>query len=120
MLGFDEVISKMKNSDLKVPDWVLEMQSKGFSSFYKEKDGQYYHYDLVSKDYKKINLRNDQITFASFIQRNKTIKKNWSASMIDLDDCVLWVELHSILKPDFNPLDGFIVSRNNKPICNLI
>ncbi|MDC0145080.1 3-hydroxyacyl-CoA dehydrogenase/enoyl-CoA hydratase family protein [bacterium] len=110
MLGFNDVISKMKASDLKVPDWVLEMQSKGFSSFYKQEDGEYYHYDLVSKDYKKINLRNDQITFASFIQKNKTIKKNWSASMIDLDDGVLGVELHSILKPDFNPLDGSIVS----------
>ena len=110
MLGFDDVISKMKESDLKVPNWVLEMQSAGFTSFYKEKNGEYYHYDLASKDYKKINLRNDQITFASFIQRNKTIKKNWSASMIDLDDGVLGVELHSILKPDFNPLDGSIVS----------
>ena len=110
MLGFDDVISKMKESDLKVPNWVLEMQSAGFTSFYKEENGEYYHYDLASKDYKKINLRNDQITFASFIQRNKTIKKNWSASMIDLDDGVLGVELHSILKPDFNPLDGSIVS----------
>ena len=110
MLGFEKVISKMKESDLKVPDWVTDMQSKGFSSFYKEEEGQYYYYDLKLKDYKKINLRKDQITFASFIQRNKTIKKNWSASMIDLDDGVLGVELHSILKPDFNPLDGSIVS----------
>jgi len=110
MLGFDDVISKMKVSDLKVPNWVLEMQAKGFSSFYKEEDGEYYHYDLVSKNYKKINIRDDQITFTSFVQKNKTIKKNWSASMIDLDDGVLGVELHSILKPDFNPLDGSIVS----------
>ena len=110
MLGFDAVISKMNDSDLKVPDWVLEMQSKGFSSFYKEEEGNYYYYDFKLKDYKKINLRDDQITFSSFIQRNKTIKKNWSASMIDLDDGILGVELHSILKPDFNPLDGSIVS----------
>jgi len=110
MLGFDTVISKMNDSDLKVPDWILEMQSKGFSSFYKEEEGNYYYYDLKSKNYKNINLRDDQITFASFVQKNKTIKKNWSASMIDLDDGVLGVELHSILKPDFNPLDGSIVS----------
>ncbi len=110
MLGFDAVISKMNDSDLKVPDWVLEMQSKGFCSFYKEEEGNYYYYDFKLKDYKKINLRDDQITFSSFIQRNKTIKKNWSASMIDLDDGILGVELHSILKPDFNPLDGSIVS----------
>ena len=48
MLGFDDVISKMKISDLKIPDWVLEMQSKGFSSFYKQEEGQYYYYDLES------------------------------------------------------------------------
>ena len=88
----------------------MNVLSKGFSSFYKEEKGHYYYYDLKLKDYKKINLGKDQIRFASFVQRNKTIKKNWSASMIDLDDGVLGVELHSILKPDFNPLDGSIVS----------
>ena len=30
--------------------------------------------------------------------------------MVDLDDGVLGVELHSVLKPDFNPLDGSMVS----------
>ena len=38
------------------------------------------------------------------------IKKDWSASMIDIGDGVLGVELHSVLKPDFNPLDGSMVS----------
>ena len=110
MLGFDKVIDKMKKSDLNVPNWVLDMQKNGFKSFYKNVDGIDYYFDLIKKDYKKINISDNQINFNQFVKNNKTIKKNWSASVVDLDDGVVGVQLHSVLKPDFNPLDGSIVS----------
>ena len=110
MLGFDDVIDKMKKSDLNVPNWILDMQKNGFKSFYKNIDGIDYYFDLIKKDYKKINISDNQINFNQFVKNNKTIKKNWSASVVDLDDGVVGVQLHSVLKPDFNPLDGSIVS----------
>ena len=110
MIGFESTIAKMKDDGLNIPDWVLEMQEKGIDSFYKNENGNQYFYDKSKGEYQKIIFAKNRITFSQFIEKNKTIKKDWSASMIDLDDGVLGVELHSVLKPDFNPLDGSMVS----------
>jgi len=110
MLGFNKVLEKMKTENLSIPNWVNEMKKNGYNSFYKEENGQYFFYDKNNKDYKQINIGNDRIHFAQFIQKEKVIKKDWSASVIDLDDGVIGVELHSVLKPDMNPLDGSIIS----------
>ena len=34
------------------------------------------------------------------------IKKHWSASLYDLGDGVASIKLHSVLKPELNPIDG--------------
>ena len=86
------------------------MEKNGYDSFYKEENGDYFHYDISSKKYKKIKLGTDRISFSQFVQKNRMIKKDWSASMVDLGDGVLGVQFHSILKSDMNPLDGSIVS----------
>ncbi len=110
MIGFESVIVKMKNDGLSIPDWVMEMHKKGFNSFYKNENGNQFYYDKTKGDYQKINFAKNRLSFSQFSGKNNTIKKDWSASMIDLDDGVLGVELHSVLKPDFNPLDGSMVS----------
>tara|TARA_Y100001968_G_scaffold173965_2_gene159390 strand:+ start:1448 stop:3787 length:2340 start_codon:yes stop_codon:yes gene_type:complete len=110
MLGFECVIEKMRADGLKIPDWIITMHKNDFKSFYKTDGANQFYYDTSKEDYKKIDFGNNRLTFAQFSQQNKTIKKDWSASMIDLDDGVLGVELHSVLKPDFNPLDGSMVS----------
>ena len=110
MLGFDKVLERMKSENLSIPDWIVEMKKNGYNSFYKQKNGQYFYYDKNSKDYKQINIGDDRIHFAQLIKQEKTIKKDWSASIIDLNDGVVGVEFHSVLKADMNPLDGSIVS----------
>ena len=49
------------------------------------------------------------MTFLSIKKKNNTIKKNWSASVVDLGDGITGVEFHSILKEDLNPIDGSIM-----------
>ena len=110
MLGFESVINKMKEDNLKISDWVLKMHEKGNKSFYKFENKNQLHYCNNNHDYIKIDLPENRITFSQFSRSNKVIKKDWSASMIDIGDGVLGVELHSVLKPDFNPLDGSMVS----------
>ncbi|OUT40716.1 MAG: hypothetical protein CBB66_01040 [bacterium TMED6] len=110
MLGFDTVIKKMKNDGLKIPKWIQEMQKNGANSFYKKDNGGLYFYNKKIENYEKIEFTSNRISFSHFIDNNKIIKKDWSASMVDLDDGVLGIELHSVLKPDFNPLDGSMVS----------
>ncbi len=110
ILGFEKVLDKMNDSGYKVPNWINEMKSNGFKSFYKNEKGLDYFYNPKSKNYEKINVPENQIRFYNYVKSEKTIKKDWSASLVDIGDGVVGIQLHSILKPDFNPLDGSMVS----------
>ena len=110
ILGFETVIDKMKEDNLKISDWILNMHNQEKKSFYKYDSINQLQYCKDKNDYTKIDSPENRLTFAQFSRNNKVIKKDWSASMIDIDDGVLGVELHSVLKPDFNPLDGSMVS----------
>ena len=49
------------------------------------------------------------LTFEAFKKKDTLIKKDWSASVIDLGDGVAGVEFHSVLKKELNPIDGSIL-----------
>lgn len=110
ILGFETVIDKMKEDNLKISDWILNMHNQEKKSFYKYDSINQLQYCKDKNDYTKIDSPENRLTFSQFSRNNKVIKKDWSASMIDIGDGVLGVELHSVLKPDFNPLDGSMVS----------
>ena len=110
ILGFESVITKMKEDNLKLSDWVQNMYDQEKKSFYKHDSIDQLQYCKDKKDYTKIDSPKNRLTFSQFRRNNKVISKDWSASMIDIGDGVLGVELHSVLKPDFNPLDGSMVS----------
>ncbi len=110
ILGFETVIDKMKEDNLKISDWILNMHNQEKKSFYNYDSVNQLQYCKDKKDYTKIDSPKNRLTFAQYCRNNKVIKKDWSASMIDIGDGVLGVELHSVLKPDFNPLDGSMVS----------
>ena len=110
ILGFETVIDKMKEDNLKISDWILNMHDQEKKSFYNYDSVNQLQYCKDKKDYTKIDSPKNRLTFAQYCRNNKVIKKDWSASMIDIGDGVLGVELHSVLKPDFNPLDGSMVS----------
>ena len=46
------------------------------------------------------------MSFELLKQENKLIRKNWSASILDLGDGVAGIEYHSALKKELNPIDG--------------
>ena len=100
----------MKEDNLKISDWVLNMHKKEKNLFTSLKTKiNYITVTIITIILKLIYLK-IELHSAQFSRNNKVIKKDWSASMIDIDDGVLGVELHSVLKPDFNPLDGSMVS----------
>ena len=47
--------------------------------------------------------------FDVFKKKDSLIKKDWSASVVDLGDGVAGVEFHSVLKKELNPIDGSIL-----------
>ncbi len=94
-VGVKESIEVMKKLKLKVPKKIEEMLKKGCESFYTTKaDGKYY-YDFEKKAYAKIEENPRIIILPDLKSKNKIIKENASASLIDIGDGVVCLEFHT-------------------------
>ena len=109
IIGLEKSVNRMLDENKKVPTWIKTMLSSGYSSFYKYIDGDLSYYDPNDNDYKVVPFSKKELTFLSKKKKNKLIRKNWSASVVDLGDEVVGVEFHSVLKEDLNPIDGSIM-----------
>ena len=94
-MGVKAAIDVMKKLKLKVPKKIDEMLKKGCESFYTTKaDGKYY-YDFEKKGYVKAEENPRIILLPSLKERNKVVKENASASLIDIGDGVVCLEFHT-------------------------
>lgn len=109
VIGVEKSVSRMKEEGKRIPDWVNTMLSNGINSFYSVIDGVRHYYDVPSTRYKPVPVSTNELTFLQKKNQKKLIKKNWSASVVDLDDGVIGVEFHSVLKEELNPIDGSIM-----------
>jgi 3-hydroxyacyl-CoA dehydrogenase len=109
ILGLEKSIQKMKDERKHIPAWILKMADNGITKFYDFIDGNECFYSPFDEKYLPIKMHPKAMTFN--IQKKTTglIKKNWSASVIDLDDGVAGVEFHSVLNSGLNPIDGSIM-----------
>ena len=82
------------------------MVNNGFSSIYLYKNGLKYCYSSEAKDYIQIETHEKEMSFQLLKNNNNIINKHWSASLVDLGEGVAGIELHSVLKPELNPIDG--------------
>ena len=105
-MGVRSTVNRMKKENKTVPNWVNDMLLSGRETFYQTKDGETTYFDVISSSVKSIpndpNIINLNIEKSS----QNLIKKDWSASLIDLGDDVLNVEFHSALQPTLNPIDS--------------
>ncbi|MFZ2418178.1 MAG: 3-hydroxyacyl-CoA dehydrogenase/enoyl-CoA hydratase family protein, partial [Smithellaceae bacterium] len=103
-VGVKEAIEVMKKLKLKVPKKIDEMLKKGCETFYTTKaDGKYY-YDFGKKGYAKIDENPKIILLPDLKSRNKIIKENGSASLIDIGDGVACLEFHTKMNSIDEPL----------------
>ena len=109
IIGLEDSVNRMKDENKKVPNWINTMLSSGHTSFYKYIDGELCYYSPNDDDYKKVPFSDKELTFLSKKSKNNLIKKNWSASVVDLGDEIVGVEFHSVLKEELNPIDGSIM-----------
>lgn len=94
-VGVKEAIDVMKKLKLKVPKKIDEMLKKGCESFYTTKpDGKYY-YDFEKKAYAKIDENPRIIILPDLKSRNKIVKENGSASLVDIGDGIVCLEFHT-------------------------
>jgi 3-hydroxyacyl-CoA dehydrogenase len=92
-IGVAKSVQKMQESGLEVPAWVTDMLEKGFTSFYKEENGNLYLY--ANGEYKLVEFNPKVIDLQKVKKQKGVIKKNGGASLIDLGDGVALLEFHS-------------------------
>ncbi len=94
-IGVKESVERMRAENQTVPANVEKMLESGAETFYKYENGQKTFFDFKTNEYKPIAEQAGVIFLKSVKDRNGTIKKNASASLIDLGDGVACLEFHS-------------------------
>ena len=107
-IGVKASVARMEKENKKVPDWVKAMLDSGQETFYSTEDGKVSYYDPASSSLKTKSENKKVINLNLCKSGGKTIKRDWSASLIDLGDDILNVEFHSALQPTLNPIDTSI------------
>ncbi len=108
-LGVAETIERMKKESKKAPKWITEMLASGQDSFYGFDGKQKTFYDPGSKSMKPVPVHEKAIDVQIIKKTGGLIKKDWSASLLDIGDGIAMVSTHSVLQPNFNPIDGSIL-----------
>mgnify|MGYP001030703519 CR=1 FL=1 len=92
-LSLKDTVKRMEEESMDIPKWIKEMMNAGFEQFYKEVNGviHYYH----QGEYLPIPKSVDQIDIQESKKRRGVLLSNNGASLIDIGDGVLLLELHS-------------------------
>jgi 3-hydroxyacyl-CoA dehydrogenase len=96
-LGVEESVARMKKEGKSVPPLVEKLLKKKFQTFYQKKDGKLYFFDLKTGRYKKAPENPRVILLPSLKERQKTVKSNAGASLIDMGDGVACLEFHTYM-----------------------
>jgi len=94
-IGVAKSVQRLQDEGRSVPSNVEKMLSSGASSFYKQGNGRQFYFDLVRNAYVELADQPGVILLKSIKARTGVIKKNASASLIDLGDGVACLEFHS-------------------------
>lgn len=94
-LGVRPTVERMERLGATVPDWVRAMLAAGNESFYQERDGKRYAYHPGTGRYREIDRGADQLDLAALKATGKELVGTRTASLIDLGDGVLCLEVHS-------------------------
>jgi 3-hydroxyacyl-CoA dehydrogenase len=94
-IGAEQSVGRMREEGRTIPANVEKMLAAGAKSFYRTEDGARHYFDFASGQYKLERQPVGITILKSLKDRNKVIKKNAGASLIDLGDGVACVEFHS-------------------------
>ncbi|MBL8195829.1 MAG: enoyl-CoA hydratase/isomerase family protein [Blastocatellia bacterium] len=94
-IGVEKSVEKLRSEGRTVPALVEKLLASGKKSFYDYKEGISYRFDLETSDYKQQAEKPGIIILSSLKDRQKVVKKNAGASLIDLGDGVACLEFHS-------------------------
>jgi 3-hydroxyacyl-CoA dehydrogenase len=105
-IGVPESLERMHKDGFDVPKWVDEMVAKGQTSFYDGPQSERRYFDLAAQ--KAVPIKQDprHIRLAALHEDKKSIiKENLGASLVDLGDGCLCLEIHTKM----NTIDDDVV-----------
>ncbi len=111
ILGFDQGLKMLEKSGKKPAAWILEMKSKGATSFYQQSKGQKSYYDIPTGTY-KIIPGTENLVILDALRAENTLWKNSDATLVDLGDGILNLEFHTKM----NTIGGGVIEGINKAI----
>jgi 3-hydroxyacyl-CoA dehydrogenase len=115
LLGVRETVEKMESMDIDVASWVKEILEAGNETFYKIENGRELQFSPVSKEYEPVREDLMYISLEGLRDEGKELASNDSASLLDLGDGVLCLEVHS----KGNSIDAQIVEMGNRALEEL-
>lgn len=112
-LGVAAAAERMSRDGLLVPSWVAEMLAGGQRSFYAGGAQSPTYFDIVNKSQRDVVIHEKHLTVASFKADAKNIvAENAGASLVNIGDGVLCVELHTKM----NTLDADVIAMLNSAV----
>ncbi|HDR04712.1 MAG TPA: 3-hydroxyacyl-CoA dehydrogenase/enoyl-CoA hydratase family protein [Candidatus Marinimicrobia bacterium] len=108
-IELEKSVNRLKKEGKKIPAWIETMLKYGYKRFYQRIDQVMHYYDVASGKMQPIKTPDNVLRIADLKAAKPSIRRNWSADIIDMGDGVLGVEFHSALQPLLNPIDGTII-----------
>jgi 3-hydroxyacyl-CoA dehydrogenase len=96
-LGVEESVARMKKEGKDLPPLVQALLETKEKTFYRKRDGQLDFFDLKSRQYKAIPEKPQIVFLPSLKERQKMVKSNAGASLVDMGDGVACLEFHTYM-----------------------
>jgi 3-hydroxyacyl-CoA dehydrogenase len=95
LIGVEKSVAKMREDGIEIPSPVEKMIGSGKKSFYQRRDGKTFYFDFATLDYQEAQAHPGVLILKSSKEQSNIIKKNASASLLDIGDGVACLEFHS-------------------------
>jgi len=94
-VGVERIVERWSQEQRPVPPLVDKLLASGKNAFYSQSDGRTSYFDFASTEYRVLEDRPGVLLLPSLKARQKEIKRNAAASLIDLGDGVVCLEFRS-------------------------
>jgi 3-hydroxyacyl-CoA dehydrogenase len=106
-IGVAASVERMQGEGVAVPDWVSSGVVRGKGSFYAGIASERSYFELGQRQYRPVSQDPKHLELEALkSQPSRVVKKNLGASLVDLGDGVLCVEVHTKM----NTIDGDVIA----------
>jgi len=110
-IGVAESVARMEKDGIALPEWVKELAKSG-GSFYAGGAKEPRFFDYKSRAQKALPFGPKELRIAALKEAGKVVKENFGASLVDLGDGALGVEVHTKM----NTLDPDVIGMMSEAV----